>query len=56
MGLDIEFSDAHVRALAQGSSAAGAGKAAGKPELSPVPKPRGRRGGGDSGQGSLFGS
>jgi exodeoxyribonuclease VII large subunit len=56
MGLDIEFSDAHVRALAQGSPAAGAGKAAGKPEASPVPKPRGRRGGGDSGQGSLFGS
>jgi exodeoxyribonuclease VII large subunit len=55
MGLDIEFSDAHVRALAQGS-AAGAGKAASKPEASPMPKPRGRRGGGDSGQGSLFGS
>jgi exodeoxyribonuclease VII large subunit len=57
MGLDIEFSDAHVRALAQGPSAAGAGKVAGKPEASPVPKPRSRRsGGGDSGQGSLFGS
>jgi exodeoxyribonuclease VII large subunit len=57
MGLDIEFADAHVRALAQGSSAAGVGKAtAGKPEASPVPKPRGRRGGGDSGQGSLFGA
>jgi exodeoxyribonuclease VII large subunit len=56
MGLDIEFSDAHVRALAQDSSAAGAGKAAGKPEASPVPKPRGRRSGGDSGQGSLFGA
>jgi exodeoxyribonuclease VII large subunit len=57
MGLDIEFSDAHVRALAQGSSAPGAGKAAAaKPELSAAPKPRGRRGGGDSGQGSLFGA
>jgi exodeoxyribonuclease VII large subunit len=56
MGLDIEFADAHVRALAQGSAAGGVDKAAGKPEASPVPKPRGRRGSGDSGQGSLFGS
>ena len=57
MGLDIEFADAHVRALAQGSSAAGVGKAtAGKPEASSVPKPSGRRSGGDSGQGSLFGA
>jgi exodeoxyribonuclease VII large subunit len=56
MGLDIEFADAHVRALAQGSAAGGVDKAAGKPEASPVPKPRGRRGSGDSGQGSLFGA
>jgi exodeoxyribonuclease VII large subunit len=52
MRLDIEFSDAHVRALAQGSSAGGAAK----PDLSSASKPRGRRGGGDSGQGSLFGA
>ncbi len=52
MRLDIEFSDAHVRALAQGSSAA----AADTPETAPILKPRGRRGGGDSGQGSLFGA
>ena len=52
MRLDIEFSDAHVRALAQGSSAA----AADTPETAPILEPRGRRGGGDSGQGSLFGA
>ncbi len=52
MWLDIEFSDAHVRALAQGSSAAGAAKS----ETVATSKPRGRRGGGDPGQGSLFGA
>ena len=52
MPLDIEFSDAHVRAVAQGSSAAGSAK----PDALPASKPRGRRGGGDSGQGSLFGA
>ena len=50
MRLDIEFSDGHVRALAEGSTAAPAGKS----EPVPATKPRGRRGGGDSGQGSLF--
>jgi hypothetical protein len=49
MPLDIEFSDAHVRALAQGSSAT-----TDKPEGTPAPKPRGRRGNGDPGQGNLF--
>jgi exodeoxyribonuclease VII large subunit len=52
MRLDIEFSDAHVRALAETSSAAGADK----PAPAPAPKPRARRGSGDSGQGSLFGA
>jgi exodeoxyribonuclease VII large subunit len=52
MRLDIEFSDAHVRALAETSSAAGVDK----PEPGPALKPRGRRGSGDSGQGSLFGA
>ena len=52
MRLDIEFSDGHVRALAEGSSAADAAK----PDPSPAIKPRGRRGSGDSGQGSLFGA
>jgi exodeoxyribonuclease VII large subunit len=50
MPLDIEFSDAHVHALAQGSAAA----TTDKPEGTPAPKPRGRRGNGDPGQGSLF--
>jgi exodeoxyribonuclease VII large subunit len=50
MPLDIEFSDAHVRALAQGFSAA----TTDKPEGTPAPKPRGRRGNGDPGQGTLF--
>jgi exodeoxyribonuclease VII large subunit len=50
MPLDIEFSDAHVRALAQGSSAV----TTDKPEGTPAPKPRGRRGNGDPGQGNLF--
>src|SRR6516225_1188346 len=49
MGLDIEFSDGHVRAAAEGSSAA-----AEKP--APAAKPRGRRGNGNSNQGSLFGA
>jgi exodeoxyribonuclease VII large subunit len=52
MGLDLEFSDGHVRAAAESSSAA--------PTDTPAPvvpiRPRGRRGGGDSGQGSLFGA
>src|SRR6266478_2076575 len=50
MRLDIEFSDGHVRASAEGSSAA-----ADKPQ-SPATKPRGRRGNGNSNQGSLFGA
>jgi exodeoxyribonuclease VII large subunit len=50
MRLDIEFADGHVRASAEGSSAA-----ADKPQ-SPATKPRGRRGNGDSNQGSLFGA
>jgi exodeoxyribonuclease VII large subunit len=49
MRLDIEFSDGHVRAAAEGSSAA-----AEKP--APAAKPRGRRGNGNSNQGSLFGA
>jgi exodeoxyribonuclease VII large subunit len=52
MGLDIEFSDGHVRASAEGSSAA----AADKPQSGPATKPRGRRGSSDSSQGSLFGA
>ena len=52
MGLDIEFSDGHVRAAAEGSSAGGAEKPA---PAAPI-RPRSRRGGGDSGQGSLFGA
>jgi exodeoxyribonuclease VII large subunit len=50
MPLDIEFSDAHVRALAEGSSTAATDKREGTPAI----KPRGRRGNGDPGQGSLF--
>ena len=50
MRLDVEFSDGHVRVLAEGSTAAPAGKS----EPLPATKPRGRRGSGDSGQGSLF--
>jgi len=49
MGLDIEFSDGHVRATAEGSSAAAEKRA-------PAAKPRGRRGNGNSNQGSLFGA
>jgi exodeoxyribonuclease VII large subunit len=51
MPLDIEFSDGRVRARAEGPPAAGPGPgAAGAPA-----KPRSRHGGGDKGQGSLFG-
>jgi exodeoxyribonuclease VII large subunit len=50
MRLDVEFSDGHVRALAEGSTT----DTAGKSEPAPAIKPRGRRGGGDPGQGSLF--
>jgi exodeoxyribonuclease VII large subunit len=50
MQLDVEFSDGHVRVLAEGSTAASAGKS----QPPPATKPRGRRGSGDSGQGSLF--
>jgi hypothetical protein len=49
MQLDIEFSDAHVRAVAHASAAPE------KQQIGAAGKPRGRRGGGDSGQGSLFG-
>src|SRR6266540_1710948 len=50
MRLDVEFSDGHVRALAEGVFPAATER--------PVPatKPRGRRGGGNSNQGSLFGA
>jgi hypothetical protein len=50
MRLDVEFSDGRVRARAEGSDAVAPGK------TDPVPaiKPRGRRGGDDPGQGSLF--
>ena len=51
MRLDIEFSDGHVHAAAEGSSAA-----AEKPQSPAASKPRGRRGNGDSNQGSLFGA
>ena len=51
MRLDIEFSDGHVRAAAEGSSAA-----ADKPQAPAASKPRGRRGNGNSDQGSLFGA
>jgi exodeoxyribonuclease VII large subunit len=51
MRLDIEFSDGHVRAAAEGSSAA-----ADKPQAPAASKPRGRRGNGNSSQGSLFGA
>src|SRR5262252_735205 len=51
MRLDIEFSDGHVRAAAEGSSAA-----TDKPQSPAASKPRGRRGNGDSNQGSLFGA
>ena len=47
MRLDIEFSDGRVGALAEASSVVPADK--------PDAKARGRRGGGDPGQGSLFG-
>jgi exodeoxyribonuclease VII large subunit len=50
MPLDVEFSDGHVRALAEGSGAAPVGKS----EPAPATRPRGRRGSGDPGQGSLF--
>ena len=52
MRLDVEFSDGHVRALAEGSSPA----AADKPQSAPTARPRTRRGGGEPGQGSLFGA
>src|SRR5262249_33040422 len=48
MRLDIEFADGHVRAAAEGSSD--------KPQSPAANKPRGRRGNGDSSQGSLFGA
>jgi exodeoxyribonuclease VII large subunit len=50
MRLDIEFSDGHVPAVAEGSPAAATERSA------PAPKPRGRRGNGDSNQGNLFGA
>jgi exodeoxyribonuclease VII large subunit len=51
MQLDIEFSDGRVRAAAEGSSVA-----ADKPQSASAAKPRGRRGNGNSNQGSLFGA
>ena len=59
MQIDIEFSDGHVSALAQGASAAATEKPASAPateKSAPGPKPRGRRGSNDSNQGSLFGA
>jgi exodeoxyribonuclease VII large subunit len=53
MPVDIEFSDDHVRAVAQGSSAAAGND---RPQSSGASRPRGRRSNGDSGQGSLFGA
>jgi exodeoxyribonuclease VII large subunit len=50
MRLDIEFSDGNVRARAEASVVAPADK----PQSILRRKPRARRGGGDSGQGSLF--
>jgi hypothetical protein len=44
--IDIEFADGHVRAVADGTPPARTGEA---------PRPR-RKGGGASGQGSLFGA
>jgi exodeoxyribonuclease VII large subunit len=48
MQLDIEFSDGHVPAVAEGASAAATER--------PAPKPRSRRGNGNSSQGNLFGA
>jgi hypothetical protein len=48
--LDIEFADGRVGAVADGAS----GETAAAPARSSPPKPR-KRGGGDPGQGSLFG-
>jgi exodeoxyribonuclease VII large subunit len=50
MRLDVEFSDGHVRAAAEGVFPAASERPAS------ATKPRGRRGGGDSSQGSLFGA
>jgi exodeoxyribonuclease VII large subunit len=51
MDIEIEFSDGRVRAETEGSRGP-----AGKPDpMTTMAKPRGRRGGGDQGQGSLFG-
>jgi exodeoxyribonuclease VII large subunit len=51
MQLDIEFADGWVRAQAEGAF----GAASDKTEIATFRKPRSRRDGGDSGQGSLFG-
>jgi exodeoxyribonuclease VII large subunit len=48
MRLDIEFSDGHVPAVAEGAAAT--------ERPTPAPKPRGRRGNGNSSQGNLFGA
>jgi exodeoxyribonuclease VII large subunit len=50
MNIEIEFRDGRVRAAAEGSRAPAV-----KPDPVATTKPRGRRGGGDQGQGSLFG-
>jgi exodeoxyribonuclease VII large subunit len=52
MPLDIEFSDGHVRARAEGAPKMGSGPGPAAPDA--PAKPRSRRGG-DGGQGSLFG-
>ena len=51
MRLEIEFRDGRVRALAEETPA---GKRA-EAHSAPAPRPRGRRDGGNNGQGSLFG-
>jgi len=51
MRLDIEFSDGNVRARAEASIVTPADK-----PTAILRKPRGRRGSGDPGQGSLFGA
>ena len=59
MRLDIEFSDGRVRAAAEGSSVAAdkpQSVAVDKPQSAAASKPRGRRGNGNSNQGSLFGA
>jgi len=50
--LDIEFADGRVAAVAEGASTSPPSA----PASVPAPRPRSRKGGGDPGQGSLFGA